>query len=72
MRAFAGGVLVALPPRASLGESSDVAINSEIGLHVRLLLATPLLIRRHLGASEEVYPVAARDRNQKFRLNGRR
>lgn len=72
MCAFAGGVPVALPRRGSLRESSDVAVNSEIGFHIRLLLATPLRIRRHLGASKQVYPVAARDRNQKFRLSGRK
>lgn len=72
MRAFAGGVPVALPRRGSLRESSDVAVNSEIGFHIRLLLSTPLRVRRHLGASEQVYPVAACDRNQKFRLSGRK
>lgn len=72
VRALAGGVCPAFPRRPGLGQRPDVTVNSEVGFLVGFLLGTPLLFRRHLGASKQVYPAAACDRNQKFRLSGRK
>jgi hypothetical protein len=71
MCALANGVSVTLSRRRGLGKRSDVTVDSEVRLLIRFLLDTPLT-RRHLGASKQVYPAAACDRNQKFRLSGRK
>lgn len=54
------------------GQCPDVAVNPEARFLVRLLLVKLLRIRRHSAPPKRVYPVAAFDRNQKFRLSGRR
>jgi hypothetical protein len=51
MGALANGVSVALPRRRGMGQRPDVSVNSEVWLLIGFFLGTPLLIRRHLGAS---------------------
>lgn len=54
------------------GERLNVSVNPEVRSLVWLFFARHPRIRRHLGASPEVYPAEACDRNQKFKLSGRK